>query len=387
MGFRLKNMKERLLAISRSSDAQVWTPKKFYRNQSIKSILLKYFFIPILTIGGLGYFTIDKKESPYIKFPKAKLEVISKFEKPIIQAQFANFVEPKKQTPKLVTLNIKDKNKKSVIRADVLEKAGTTILGKTFLRYTKKGIRTPGPDYGVLVEGVDYFPNSEGFIVLPKEILNKRVRLTKINLNKLGMGTEKYLASYLTRIQVEKPESEINKKYVAEGEKDVFKKKNLERDTQEKGINKKIGLENKCNFEITNPKFASLDNMDIEPKLKEYQERNFKAKNKEYMRSNYSLVKEMTYEGDTSFNERIIGLKTKYYSNKKIAKIMRKETKKYFSEEKGININSKQISDTLTKENWISKRKYKKDPEKYDTLDTKYILYDKNSILTIFPKK
>ncbi|MEK6945378.1 MAG: hypothetical protein AABW63_01140 [Nanoarchaeota archaeon] len=309
---------------------------------------------------------------------------------------------------------------KRVIYQSDLENAGTVFEGTHTLRYTSRGINVPDSSYAVVVDGKKTLPDCSLSIALSPDFLENSHK-HKIRLAKMDEDGN-YIASISVRI--DKPDFEIDPLYQTVRKDPVRNFHDVidvrTQTTKRFASSKKEDLEKKVTPAI-NPvstkscldsvvetssqssyTFLTSDSISqamalyasVRTNRKElsdtvakglnqgYQFENVDSSrlNKDgYMRSDSNVVKKLMYGENRSetFSQRAVELKSQGLSNKKIAKIMR--------EEANINVNEKQVSDSLASEGWISRESYNNNPHKYNTPNTTLIIYHGNGRVTISP--
>ncbi len=430
MGWRNKwlsrrSIKEQLISVCSGQEAQLPdsrepTRYKFYHP---RSIITRWTLAGLLTFGSIFYAhnnlpkLLSDSQNYLNTSPKTSFAQTTKItdhnmnlienKLPIVQTVQASLEETTfTRTHKYNPVN---RDKTRIIRADILEEAGTTIRGTINLKYTNQGISVPNQNYVVISGGGEYSPDEDNHIKVPQSVLNqKRVRLAK-----LDPDTGKPLASFSTKIKMEGSEQQPvnyatteNRKITPDQEKQESTAKKLETICQESPIEESTPRSIDTLINTDSPYFASLSlsPFEIEDTLYRYSvsRRGIKGlgstvsivlnlgykfnapidssrtNDNGYMRSDTIVVKKLIFERGKTFAERAIELKEMRYSNKKIAEIMRAETKKYFVNGEGININERQISDSLASRGWIYRDTYEKNPWEYQALDIPLVVYGKD---------
>jgi len=341
--------------------------------------------IPI-TLSSLlmyGFFGKSSSQTKPIETQdiKSKTTQIISYEEKIEKPKF---IETKKVETNYTSFN---SSKEKVIRADLLEKTGTIFRGTTKLKYTENGIKVPGSNYCVLIDGINYLPDSNLFINIPRDKLGKKVRL-----GILDSSQKKYQASFSTRIKIENVDNisteKVNQKTLekicsSNSRKNLEKKQGLETNVAEVYVDSSFSLENP--FEQVMCLYGQTQKRSVVTEVLKGIDKGYKIgpvkdslKNKDgYMRSNKKLVVQMKFgvNKDKTFTQMTIELKELGYSNKEIADSLKKETKSYFIDGKGININEEQVSDSLASANWISRQRYRTNSTYYNN-QPKITIYD-----------
>jgi hypothetical protein len=402
MGWRTQNIKSRIHSIANSSDAVLWNPKKGYFQSSLRSIMIKGIMIPIIALSPLSYFLHSTKASNLNNY-----EASQKIENPY-DIQSSQKCDPEtKSCTDSSTIEQKVTNiveRKDVIREDILEKSGTVFPGTTTLRYTEKGIVIPKDfNYSVIVNGTEYFPNSEGFIELPERVLGEKVRFAKID-PEIKDSKTKYLASFSTKIKIETSEEtkylatnkSIKKNSPAKTLEDKITTTqnysyNLESISQDDSIYQKGNTKNISNaiFASTDPSLIEYDpiqeamnkysttrkqRQEITAKVIEGLNSGYKInsvrdslKNKDgSMRSDTAIVTKMKYNNQ-SFDDFIYNLVIiEKMSLKDAADSASRCTTYFFTDTRTkMRVNTNQIKAALARKNCFPDKDVEKNPQKY----------------------
>jgi hypothetical protein len=376
MDYKKENLKSAFWGFSNNSDYPVWTPEKGYKTKSIKSLVARIILAP-LSLATL-IFSIPDRSKTYL--------ADTNFPSPVEEVHAADVSSPRpdekryvvQTNPKEIISQPKRENAyRNIIRADMLENTGTVFEGTNILKYTEKGIKVPGNEYGILIDGKDFLPDENLYIQIPENLRGKKARFTKLNLSKVDNPEGKYLASFKAKIRTDNSQE-------TQSFANSYVPKTLEEKSLDNQINSaKINLESLCDTipqaEIDTAKMYSSiietyalkkrPSNDLSMKVVDRLKEGYKIKSNElnkdgYIRSDTNIVTNILYSGGKSFTERVVELKQQSLSNKDIAKTMRKETELYV-EGKGMNINEKQISDSLKTRGWVSATEYKKRLQEY----------------------
>lgn len=356
------NWKERARGIATDSDYIIYSARKQkYKTKSPRP-LVSMILAGLIGLSSLSpYLFSREKNYPPIQEPVKVSQTIQ-----AVPASDVVYEAPREEQKKISKVHISDKKK--IIYADVLERTGTTFEGTTTLKYTKSGIRVPGAEYGIIFEGKDYLPNENNLIELPDKAIGKKVRLTKIDLEKIkDSGKEKYLASFSTWVKMDDEQDTLR-----------YAGKNLE---------DKFDSAQSKNPESNIPLYASISIADF-PETKNFEGLERKIRESEeylglsykiprinkngYLRSDTSVVRNLMYQvngEEMSFDDSVMALKMQGYSNKDIAGILTRDSSLM------TNVNFRQVSDSLKAQKWISLKEFNKHREKYID-DSEVVVYD-----------
>jgi len=385
-----------------SNDFQVPEPKGGHKNYDLNSTLMKI-SVGFAVISALTLYSIKElfsHPSTYQHYIKSQTfdQVFSPRQ---ANTQISVSGSLAKTESKDVSKNVKP-DLSRIIRAELLNKSGTTYLGTNIVRCdTENRIKMPGPNYGILVNGVNHLPNPEGFVELQEDDLNnKRVRVTKINLS-----TGEYLASFATYIepemkdqaefqfQLDKPESHsANLEKICGKNTSNSSAKNIEGICGEESASYSIASNSTINpvrhtddygsylasvvDNYTNTKRKGVDRKDVAKALELGYQINWKncKKNKdgEY-RLDSALVTKIVIDGK-KVSKIAAELKKEKLADTTIARILEEKISKYFNGNI-MNISAKVVKQIIKEEGCISLNEYTQDPKKYLTLNASLYVY------------
>lgn len=294
---------------------------------------------------------------------------------------FDNSIVYAQQAPKTDTLfeendlgseNQKQEDTSRVIYLDNLQKSNTVFENTNVLKIGPNGIKVSSPQFAVLYNGKDYLPDADNYIQLPKKAIGKKLRFVKLNPNEPNNKdpTKKYLASFPTHAE----KAPRSKSLFGPKPKTIEHACNLELNNSSKSLESKVA---QINYE-QNISYPAQGKLTSELARKLYEKR-FKTikKNKDgILRSDIVTLKQLVYENNRTFDETIEYQKSCGLSNRQIAKKM--------TEYAGINVNPKQVSDSLKNNSEvpiISKKEYDTNRWYYNSSFKKVKIYDGNQAM------
>lgn len=299
--------------------------QKGYKHKSSRFLLAKIGAAIVTLAIPLFTSIMQPKETTYVSLLEAQKISIEHTQENKTQAT-PTFTGTQEQ--KLSKQKINEPQNK--IYAERLQNNNTVFENSTVLRYTKNGIHAQADDC-VVTKDTPYFPNQNGFIEIPEKLIGKKLRFAKINPQERDNPEprKRYYASFETHAERETP-----------------------KETRYATLEKTI--EN-----ITLKKQTKTLEQTVHFEMPSYTQKNCVYNSNGNLRSDRKTISSLIYEGKKTFDERAKELKLAQYSNKDIARLMSEETTKYFGGTK-MNINTKQISDALARQDWVSVQAYER---------------------------
>jgi len=248
------HLKEEISSLLREDSTRKWDPKQErYKPSYLKrnTMIGALFATAVFSMFAPTLKEIINPSRLYIS-PLSQVES-QPSSKGTIKAEGIEFTLPPQLEPdtlpaqKIRSQPSKESGKKVDRKENIRRDLFNFIPGTNNLVCTAEGlVEVPDSNYTILAKGVNYFPDENNFIKLPKEVLGQKVRLTKMDLErKEEEGYGKYLASTPVTIKVAEPEEK-------------FEFENFAKDSLEKS-NSKTNLEESCQEESKNTGSKDLE--------------------------------------------------------------------------------------------------------------------------------